>query len=501
MSVPKNPRKPKTINDQNAISLIDQFGKMPPQAVDLEEAVLGAVMIEKDAMDRIAEILTPQAFYLEAHQTIYGVFQVLFERAQPIDIITVTQELRRGGQLEQVGGAFYVTKLTNRVGSAAHIEYHSRLIAQKHIQRELIRVSTEIQKEAFEESNDVFELLDDAEKKLFAIAEGNISKQYDKIDNLLVKAIKQIEAIKEHKDGLSGVPSGFSSLDRLTSGWQPNNLIIVAARPGMGKTAFALSAARNAAILGKKGVAIFSLEMESVELVTRLISGEAMIPGSKLKSGKLEPFEWEQLNVKVHQLGESRLFIDDTAALSVFQLRAKCRRLKAQHNIDMVVVDYLQLMKGDESNKAGNREQEISYISRSLKALAKELGIPIMALAQLNREADKRGGSKSPMLSDLRESGSIEQDADMVIFINRPEYYGITEDAEGNSLAGVAEIIIAKHRNGATDKVLVRFLSEYAKFADMDPMDHYFQPEVSIDQSVTITRSSKMNTEFEDDPF
>lgn len=497
-------KKRTDLNEMTAANLVNEFGKLPPQATDLEEIVLGALMLERDAMDRVAEILEPQMFYKQSHQLIYEVCKMLFARAEPIDMLTVTSNLRNQGKLDEAGGAFYVSQLTNRIGSAAHIEFHARIVSQKYIQRELIRVSGEIQKDAYDDDNDSFELLDSAEKKLFEIAESNISKTYVKVDDLIVKAIKQIESVKDNKDGLSGVPSGFTHLDRKTSGWQRNNLIIVAARPGMGKTAFALSAARNAAVMAKKAVAVFSLEMESVELVTRLISSESMIPGGKLKTGQLEPHEWEQLNKKVVQLGESKIFIDDTAALSIFQLRAKCRRLKAQHDIQLVVVDYLQLMKGDDSNKNSNREQEISYISRSLKSLAKELAIPIMALAQLNRESEKRGGGKMPMLSDLRESGSIEQDADLVMFIHRPEYYGVMEDAEGNSLAGVAEIIIGKHRNGATGKVNVRFQAEYAKFSDLDEYNTYNIEEHSgssnsgPEPSVTITRSSRMN---DDDPF
>lgn len=495
------PKKKSTLSDQTSQPFINEFGKLPPQAIDLEEAILGAIMLEKEVMDKVSQIIRPEAFYKETHQIIYEACLKLSDRIQPIDIITVTQELRRMEKLDVVGGPFAITQLTNRVASSAHVEYHARIIAQKHIQRELIRISSEIQTEAYKDENDVFELLDDAEKKLFAIAEGNISKNYVGIDDLLVRAIRHIESIKDHKDGLSGVPSGFTQLDRITSGWQPNALIIIAARPGMGKTAFALSAARNAAVLGNRGVAVFSLEMEAVELVTRLISAEAQIPGEKLKNGRLEAYEWEQLNHKVSQLNQSKMYIDDTASLSMFQLRAKCRRLKSQYGIDLVVVDYLQLMKADDSSKAGNREQEISYISRSLKALAKELSIPIIALAQLNREADKRGGTKTPMLSDLRESGSIEQDADMVLFIHRPEYYGVTETTEGETTRGLAQLIIAKHRNGPTGDTWIRFKHEYAAFTNIEAGDVHFygnnentdEPEISIDSNITITRKSRMN--------
>jgi replicative DNA helicase len=474
-------------------------GKIPPQAPDLEEAVLGALMLEKNALIGVLEVLKPESFYKDAHQCIYRAIKTLFEKSQPIDILTVTEELRKNGELEIAGGAYFVTQLTSRVSSAANIEYHAHIIAEKFIQRELIRISTEIQKEAFEDSTDVFELLDKAESMLFSIAEGNIKRNYTGIQELLAKAIEQIESVKNHEDGLTGVPTGFTKLDRITSGWQKSDLMILAARPGMGKTAFVLSIARNAAVDFKKPVVIFSLEMSNLQLVNRLISGEAELDQEKLKTGKLANYEWEQLNSKIGRLGEAPLFIDDTPALSVFELRAKCRRLKAQHDIQLIIIDYLQLMKGEEGKNNGNREQEISYISRSLKNLAKELNVPVIALSQLSREVEKRGGTKRPLLSDLRESGSIEQDADMVLFIYRPEYYQITEDEDGNSTAGMAEIIIAKHRNGALDDVKVRFVAKFAKFLDLDE----FQPADRVPDfsNGTITFSSKMNEMDDDVPF
>jgi replicative DNA helicase len=471
-------------------------GKIPPQAIELEEAVLGAIMLEKNALAVVIDIIKPTYFYKDAHQFIYTAMLNLFEKSEPIDILTVTNQLRTDGNLEICGGPYYITQLTNRVASAANIEFHARIIAQKHIQRELIRISGEIQRDAFEETTDVFELLDQAENKLFQISEGNVSSNSEKVDKLLKEAIKMIEDLKGHEDGLTGIPSGFTALDRLTSGWQRSDLIILAARPGMGKTAFVLSMARNAAVNGGHAVAIFSLEMSSIQLVNRLISGETNLESEKLKKGNLREDEWIQLNKMVGKLSEAPIFIDDTPALSIFELRAKCRKLKTQHNIELVIIDYLQLMRGDDSRSGGNREQEISYISRSLKALAKELNIPVIALSQLSRAVETRGGDKKPMLSDLRESGSIEQDADMVAFIYRPEYYQITEDAEGNSTLGTAEIIVAKHRNGATENVRLKFVGKYAKFENLD--EYTFDTGITEDTNI-VTFQSRMNTIRDED--
>ncbi|MCP4552887.1 MAG: replicative DNA helicase, partial [Bacteroidetes bacterium] len=425
-----------------------EHGKVPPQAVDLEEAVLGAIMLEKDALTQVIDILKPNLFYKEAHQIIFSSIVRLFGKSEPVDILTVTNELKNSGELEIIGGPFYITQLTNRIASAANVEFHSRIISQKFIQRELIRISSEIIKDAFEDTTDVFDLLNRAEQNLFAVSEGNLRRNYDDMQSLLTDAIKEIEAAKDQEGHLRGIPSGFTELDRVTNGWQQSDLVILASRPGMGKTAFVLSMARNAAIEFNKSIAFFSLEMSSIQLVTRLISSETQLSADKLKKGDLAGHEWEQLHTKINSLTDAKLLIDDTPALTVFELRAKCRRLKAQHNIDMVIIDYLQLMSGSGDAK-GNREQEISTISRSLKAMAKELDMPIIALSQLSRAVETRGGSKKPILSDLRESGAIEQDADMVLFIYRPEYYKIDVDEDGNSTAGIAEIIIAKHRNGA----------------------------------------------------
>lgn len=485
-------------------ALIMDHGKLPPQSIELEEAVLGALMLEKDALTAVIDILNPESFYKDTHKKIYEAIRRLFQRSEPIDILTVANELKKSGDLEIIGGAFYITQLTNRVASSANIEYHARIILQKHIQRELIRISSETIKDAFEDTTDVLNLLDKVEKNLFQIAEGNIRRNYESMTNLIQKAVKQIEAARTHEGGVTGIPSGFIELDRVTAGWQKSDLIIIAARPGMGKTAFVVSLARNSAVQFKKSIAIFSLEMSSVQLVNRLISSETELPAEKLKKGQLANHEWEQLNSKISKLAEASIFIDDTPALSIFELRAKCRRLKSQHNIDLIIIDYLQLMSTSGENKGGNREQEISSISRSLKSIAKELDIPVIALSQLSRAVESRGGDKRPQLSDLRESGAIEQDADMVMFIYRPEYYGLSVDENGNSTSGMAEIIISKHRNGSLKTVPLRFIDKFAKFVDTDINDFIETPYLLDDgnyQRNSIIRGSKMNDMEEDAPF
>jgi replicative DNA helicase len=445
------------------------MGKIPPQAVDLEEAVLGALMLEKEAVSQVIEILKPESFYKDVHQHIYKAILDLFNNSEPIDLLTVTNQLRKEAKLELVGGAYYITELTTKVSSAANIEFHARIITEQAIKRELIHIASEIQKDAFEDTTDVFSLLDKMEQALFQISETNIRKNYADIKSLLGQALHELEHKKDQKDGLTGVPTGFSALDRVTSGWQKSDLVIIAARPGMGKTAFVLSMLRNAAVTFGRPVAIFSLEMASVQLVNRLISAEAELSGEVLKKGNLAPYQWEQLVYRSNKLSNAPLFIDDTPALSILELRAKCRRLKAQHDIQLVVIDYLQLMSGDGGKfGGGNREQEIANISRSLKSMAKELDVPVIALSQLSRAVETRGGDKRPQLSDLRESGSIEQDADMVMFLYRPEYYKLTEDAYGGPTKDLAEVIIAKHRNGSLENVKLKFISSFTKFADWE---------------------------------
>ncbi len=450
------------------------FGKVPPQAKDLEEAVLGAVMLEKSAFDTVIEILKPECFYVDAHQRIFRSMQSLANKSQPIDILTVAEELRTKSELDLVGGAYYVTKLTNAVVSSANIEAHARIVLQKFIQRELIRISGEIIGDAYEDSTDVFDLLDDAESKLFEITNNHLRKNFDTIDSVLVKTIQRIEDLRHKNEDVTGVPSGFTHLDRVTYGWQNTDLIILAARPAVGKTAFALNLARNAAMHPTKPtpVALFSLEMSAGQLVQRILAAESEIWLEKIARGKLEEHEMKQLYARgIQRLAQAPLFIDDTPALNIFELRAKCRRLKNKHNIGMIIIDYLQLMSGTGDGRNSNREQEISNISRNLKGLAKELNIPIIALSQLSRAVEQRGakeGSRVPQLSDLRESGAIEQDADMVMFLYRPEYYDVTTSAEGENIKGLTEVKIAKHRNGSLETVKLKALLHIQKFTNWD---------------------------------
>ena len=471
------------------VTVLPDFGKVPPQAIDMEEAVLGAIMLEKEAVITILDILKPESFYKDAHRKIFKSVSDLSAREFPVDLYTVTEELRAHGELESVGGPVYLSQLTSKVVSAANVDYHARIVAQKYIQRELIRVSTEIQTRAFDDTWDVTELLDYSENELFQIAEGNIKREVSPINMVIKEAIREIEEAGKREDALVGIPSGFTKLDRLTSGWQKAELVIIAARPSMGKTAFALSMARNMSIDHGKKVAIFSCEMSSIQLVNRLIIAETDIAGDKIRNGRLTEEEWKQLDTRIKKLVQAPIFIDDTPAISIFELRAKCRRLMAQHKLDIVIVDYLQLMSGPDN--AGSREQEVSNISRSLKSIAKELNVPIIALSQLNRSVEMRGGTKRPLLSDLRESGAIEQDADMVVFIHRQEKFGMLTFDDGSSTKGIAEIILAKNRNGPVDDVRLRFREEKAQFVDMDEFDIENVPEMNGTQSITL--GSKMN--------
>jgi len=627
--------------------------KQMPQALEAEKAVLGALLIDKDALTKVIDILSPESFYKEAHQHIYKAIQDLFSASEPVDILTVMHRLRENGTYHFAGESYYIVKLTNTINSAVNIETHARIILEMAIKRELIKVSDTIIKSSYEHTTDVFELLDEAQQHLFDISEQNIKKNYADMRSIMVSAIQELEAKKDRKDGLTGVPAGFTALDRVTAGWQKADLVILAARPAMGKTAFSLSALRNAAVDHQMPVAIFSLEMSSVQLVNRLISSEASLESEKLKTGNLTDSEWQTMVEKTGQLIDAPIFIDDTPALSVLELRAKCRRLKAQSDIQLIIVDYLQLMVGD-ANKGGNREQEIASISRALKQIAKELDVPVIALSQLSRAVETRGGDKRPQLSDLRESGcltgdtlipcpetgksipiqqltennqksdfqifgldenykidahkavkafysgkkkvyelqtqsgrkikasanhpflklsgwtrlddlrkgdriavpknlpepdviwdeiksitelgiedvyditvehvhnfvandiivhnSIEQDADMVLFLYRPEYYGITEDMDGNPTTGVGEVIIAKHRNGSLGTVQLKFIGQYTRFMDLDAPDDFgggndfdmnygnaFK-EVGIPEEFgTVTVPSKINEEYKND--
>jgi len=479
-------------------SVPEVMGKIPPQAAELEEVVLGALLLEQDAYTTVSETLKPEYFYKEAHQNVYQAITNLFMKQQPVDMLTVMEELKTMGKLEETGGAYFLSELTEKVASSAHIDYHARIIWQKYLQREIIRVSSDLQTKSYDETVDVSDLLEEAENSFFSLSQGQMKREALQINPVIDEAIARIKEAGKREDGLSGIPSGFTDLDRITSGWQKSDLVIIAARPAMGKTAFVLSMARNIAIDFNKPVAIFSLEMANVQLVNRLIVSETELPSEKIKNGNLTSYEWEQFHTKITTLIDAPLYIDDTAGLSIFELRAKCRRLKSKHDIGIIIIDYLQLMNASGMNP-GSREQEVSLISRSLKGLAKELDVPIIALSQLNRGVESRtGDAKRPQLSDLRESGAIEQDADMVLFIHRPEYYKITEDIEGNSLLGIAEIIIAKHRNGATGDIRLRFKQHLARFQNLEDdilegQDNSFYQSVENDAHKTFP--SKLNND------
>lgn len=451
-----------------------EYSHLQPQAVELEQAVIGALMIEKDAYYQVSEILRPESFYDKRHRLIYEAIRRLNLDERPVDILTVTEQLRASNHLEEVGGPFYITQLSGLVASSAHIEYHARIIAQKATARELISYTSGIQTKAFDATQDIDELMQEAEGKLFELSQTNLKKDYTQIDPVIVEAYEMLQKAAARTDGMSGTPSGFHALDKMTAGWQNSDLVILAARPAMGKTAFALSMAKNMAVDNRTPVAFFSLEMSNVQLVNRLIVNVCEIKGETLKSGQLQPYEWKQLDTKIKQLNGAPLYVDDTPSLSVFELRTKARRLVREHGVKVIMIDYLQLMNAS-GMSFGSRQEEVSTISRSLKGLAKELNIPILALSQLNRSVENRGagpgGEKSdkrPQLSDLRESGAIEQDADMVLFIHRPEYYKIYADDNNVDLRGKAEIIIAKHRNGAVGSVLLNFRGEYARFQNPD---------------------------------
>ena len=447
--------------------MLPDMGRLQPQARELEEAVLGALMLEKDAYSIVSEILKPECFYEKAHEKIYAAIVDLALSQRPVDMLTVTEQLKKRGELEDVGGPFYISQLTSKVASSAHIEYHARIIAQKYLARELISFTAMIQGKAFDETLDVEDLMQEAEGKLFEISQRNVKKDVTQINPVIKDAMEMLQKAALQKEGLSGLRTGFEGLDKMTSGWQNSDLIVIAARPAMGKTAFVLSMAKNIAVDYRNPVALFSLEMSNVQLVNRLITNVCEIPSEKIKSGQLASYEWQQLDYKLKDLLDAPLYVDDTPSLSVFELRTKARRLVREHGVRIIIIDYLQLMNAS-GMAFGSRQEEVSTISRSLKGLAKELNIPIIALSQLNRGVESREGidGKRPQLSDLRESGAIEQDADMVCFIHRPEYYKIYQDDRGNDLRGMAEIVIAKHRNGAVGEVLLRFKGEFTRFSN-----------------------------------
>ncbi|WGS82722.1 MAG: replicative DNA helicase [Candidatus Karelsulcia muelleri] len=445
--------------------------KSPPQALDLEEAVLGALMIDKKVFSNLREIITPESFYKNENREIFKVIQKLFNNSQPIDLYTVSNQLKKEGKINFIGGDYYLIKLTQKVISSAHIEYHANIIKQKFILRRLIEISSYIIKTSYKETTDVVDILNYAESQLFNISQNKFNKKSETAQNLIDNALSNIKKIQLN-NGLSGIPSGFKSIDNLTGGWQKSDLIIIAARPGMGKTSFALSMTRNIVIKYNIPTMIFSLEMSSLQLITRLIYSETEISSEEFRKSVFSDFEWKNIFTKIKKLKNSPLFIDDTPSLSVFDLRAKCRRMVSQYKIGIIIIDYLQLMTVSNSNlkKPLNREQEISLISRSLKSIAKELNIPIVAISQLSRAVEIRGGYKRPLLSDLRESGAIEQDADIVSFIYRPDYYGFKnwDDEESSPCKGEAEFIIAKNRNGGLFNLRLNFISNNVKFTEIE---------------------------------
>ena len=470
-------------------------GKIPPQAIEIEESVLGALLLDQNAITNAIDILRQEYFFLEAHQHIYRAISILFRDGNPVDLLSVADQLKKDGRFDEIGGLTKLVSLTNRITSAAHIEYHVRILSEKYIQRELIRVSTETLKDSYDDTVDVLNLLDRTETKFLEINDSNFKSDFHSMDVLLSNTLKEIEANQNSQDETMGVVTGFNDLDARTGGFQKGTLLILAARPAMGKTALALTMARNMAVDFNKPVAIFSLEMTASELMSRLIAAESGIDAKKFKlKGELQDWEKEQLRNKTNALAHAPMYIDDNPGLTIFELRAKCRRLKQKYDIQMVFIDYLQLMSGGETMKTGgNREQEISYISRQLKALSKEIGVPIMALSQLSRAVETRGGSKRPQLSDLRESGAIEQDADMVMFVYRPSYYGIDVE-NGMSTEGLAKLIIAKHRSGEPGDVNLRFVERFVRFENM--YDAVQTPEAMI---LNSQMNKEINTTLEKD--
>ena len=472
--VPLQPKPKKTMAEQDnnrprrqrkPAAVDNTYGHLQPQATDVEKAVLGALMIDKDAYAVVCEMLYPESFYEPRNQKVYAAVRDLSMAERPVDVLTVTEQLAKNGDLDEVGGPVYVAELSSRVASSANIEYHARIIAQKYLARQLISFASVIETKAFDDTTDIDDLMQEAEGSLFELSQRNMKKDYTQIDPVIKNAVEVIQKAAANKDGLTGVPTGYHKLDDITSGWQASDLVIIAGRPAMGKTSFALSMAKNIAADYKVPMAFFSLEMSNVQLVNRLISNCCEIQGSKILNGQLQPDEWDRLDKRMNNLIGAPLYVDDTPGLSVFELRTKARRLVREHGVKLIMIDYLQLMNAN-GMRFSSRQEEVSTISRSLKGLAKELDIPILALSQLNRGVESREGleGKRPQLSDLRESGAIEQDADMVLFVHRPEYYHIYEDENGRDLHGMAQIIIAKHRKGATGDVLLTFRGEFTRF-------------------------------------
>jgi len=447
----------RTNNPKPMAEVID---RMPPQDIAAEIAVLGAMMIDREAVSKAFELLDEASFYKTDHQRIFSAMQKLFERSEPIDTLTLGAELQRRNELEAVGGAYYLTELASRVPSAANVEYHARLVLEKSLLRKLISVSTAIATEAYEGTDDAGELLDRAEQQIFTLSERRLRRGFESISPILNKTFETIESYHHRPGVVTGVATGFSRLDELTSGFQKSDLIIVAGRPSMGKTALCLNIARNAAVEHGMGVGFFSLEMASYQLAMRLLCAEARVNAHSVRTGRLPKEQWSRLSMAVGKLADAPFYIDDTPAMTVMEIRAKARRLVAEKKAGLFVIDYLQLVRGPRSSES--RQIEISMISQSLKALAKELDVPVVALSQLSRAVEQRGGDRRPILSDLRESGAIEQDADVVLFVYRPEVYDRSE------LEGLSEIIIGKQRNGPTGIVKLAFLKDYVLFKDAD---------------------------------
>ena len=472
----------------------NELGKLPPQALELEASVIGALMIEKDAFSSITDLLRPESFYSDQHRHIFEAVQALSAKDAPIDVLSVAEQLKLAGKLELVGGVLYLSDLTRRVASAAHVRYHAQIIAQKATARDLITAACQIEEKGYDETQDVDELVEEATAKIFEISQRAQKRDVTHIYPVITEAFERMHKASENEGNISGIPSGFTELDKITSGWQKSDLVIIAARPAMGKTAFVLSMAKNIAVDFNIPVAIFSLEMSNVQLVNRLIMNVCEIEGNKIRNGRLTKAEWDKLEHSIGVLETAPIYVDDTPGLSVFELQSKARKLVKEHKIQMIIIDYLQLMNANGMN-FGSREQEVSIISRNLKGLAKELDIPVIALSQLSRAVEKRDSSnsnvdgKKPLLSDLRESGAIEQDADMVCFIHRPEYYKLYDDGNGKDLRGLGQIIVAKHRNGATDEIWLRFIGKYTRFQnENDAFDDSLYADVNYN-----TQRSKMN--------
>ncbi len=448
---------------------LDQISRVPPQNLEAEQSVLGGILIDCSAINRVLEFLTPDDFYREAHRKIFKAMVSLFERGAPIDLITLTETLKAMDLLDEVGGASYIAALADSVPTAANISYYARIVKEKALQRRLIEVATEIATAAYEDVHDIEEFLDNAERKIFEISERRVRPSFAPMMEIVKESLRMIERLYERKELVTGVPTGFIEFDRMTAGLQPGDLIIVAGRPSMGKTAFCLNIAQYAAIEAKVPTAIFSLEMSKEQLVQRMLCSEAKVDSQRLRGGFLSESDWSKLTKAAGVLADAPIYIDDTPALGVLEMRAKARRLKGEKGLGLIIIDYLQLMRG--RMDASTREQEISEISRSLKALAKELHVPVVALSQLSRRPELRGENRKPQLSDLRESGAIEQDADVVVFIYREEQYKPCECPKDMDCTcgrrGIAEIIIGKQRNGPTGEIRLAFLSRYTTFENL----------------------------------